>query len=465
MVHRRLAASQPSPSTDRNTAQHAHATPHKLAAVQAQLLKLSLLVRLVSVTLLIVASQLQQAFNTSHELLSYSLDPHTAHGLSAGPFKWALALVRWDTVYFVASASPSVDSVHSGGYAWEQTLAFQPGIVALLRVAGYLTPSLSGEWSPTSAILVTAVLANLAAALSPVLLHRLTWNVTRNARLAWSAAVLSMFAPSAATTLAAPTPESFFSLASLVGLLHLESSARLGWVRLLAASFWFAVATSFRTNGVLLIGYIAFKLVGEARLGGAVSAATKMVVATAVCVSPSVLFQAWAYSRFCLVAKRPWCEAQPPSIYTFVQSHYWHVGLLRYWQPAQLPNFVLAAPVLVAIAYTAYAFYRHSTRTQIAASLIPLPRTSRSATDEVSLHTHAHAVPYVIHAAVLGGVLLFASHVQIALRLATPGGMPAVWWGAAQATLGLRWRGAVLAYVAVQYCVAVVLYAGFYPPA
>ncbi|TKY88206.1 hypothetical protein EX895_002916 [Sporisorium graminicola] len=281
-----------------------------------------------------------------------------------------------------------------------------------------------------------------------------------------------MFAPSAGTTLASPTPESFFSLASLVGLLHLESSSALGWTQVLVVSFWFAIATSFRTNGTLLIGYLAFKLIAEAQSGRAVSATLKLVLSVAVCVSPSVLFQAWAYSRFCLAeASRPWCEDRLPSIYAFVQSHYWHVGVWRYWQAAQLPNFMLAAPVLVCIAYTARVFYRRSSWSHIAASLLAPRTTTRPAAttteaDLVALATTPKATPYIVHGVALGCILLFASHVQIALRLATPGGMPMVWWGAAHAVgHSARVRRWVLAYLAVQYCASIVLYAGFYPPA
>ncbi len=103
------------------------------------------------------------------------------------------------------------------------------------------------------------------------------------------------------------------------------------------------------------MGYIGFKLIREVREGRVVSGVLKLGVSIAICVAPNVLFQAWAYSRFCVQeAARPWCGRTVPSVYTFVQSHYWNVGVLRYWQPAQLPNFALASPVLLIIAYTAY---------------------------------------------------------------------------------------------------------------
>jgi hypothetical protein len=69
---------------------------------------------------------------------------------------------------------------------------------------------------------------------------------------------------------------------------------------------------------------------------------------------------------------------------------------------------------------------------------------------------------YACHTLVLVCILLLASHVQIALRMATPGGMPLVWW--ACAALYERHRG-VLVYLLCYSTAAIVLYAGFYPPA
>src|SRR5689334_18093565 len=88
----------------------------KLLDAQSRLLQVSLVARLASITLLILTSAIQQAFDTSHHLVSFSLDPSNQHSLSAGPLTWLLALVRWDSVHFLASASAST------GYTWEQTL-------------------------------------------------------------------------------------------------------------------------------------------------------------------------------------------------------------------------------------------------------------------------------------------------------------------------------------------------------
>lgn len=89
--------------------------------------------------------------------------------------------------------------------------------------------------------------------------------------------------------------------------------------------------------------------------------------------APYVLVQVYAYRKFCkggetpwgsdaagkeydgddtilqqhLQHLHPWCTWQVPSVYAHVQSAYWGVGALKYYQWKQIPNFLLAAPTLL----------------------------------------------------------------------------------------------------------------------
>lgn len=399
-------------------------------------LRASVLWRVVCVCALLVSAHMQPAFDTSAALVRMTLPPGAGDAYWDA---WAAPFVRWDAIYFVALAHPE------RGYMYENTLAFQPGIVHVLRVFGYL-PTFWGDlrWSSTYAVLGAACIANLLTCIAPVLLYRLTQKQTKSAALAERAALLAVLAPASSTSLSAPTPEPFYSFLALCGYNLLDQGA---W-GLFGASVCFASATYFRANGVLLAGFVVWYALRSKSLGVFVVG----IVGAFLMASPFLLHQVWAYMQMC--PGRPWCDSPLPLAYSFVQSHYWDVGLLRYWTLAQLPNFLLAAPVLVMAAYGCYAA-TPSLQALIVSAFAPWRRFPPQGLSCVPV--------YIYHTLLLALLLLLASHVQIALRMATPGGMPLVWWACAHLG-GTQTRG-VLTYLLCYSAAACVLYAGFYPPA
>lgn len=134
--------------------------------------------------------------------------------------------------------------------------------------------------------------------------------------------------------------------------------------------------------------------------------------------------------------------------FRFVNS-FRNVGFIRYWQIAQIPNFLLAAPILAISIWTSIRFIRRES---------PL---------------HSRMAPYHLISAITTYILIFSAHTQIALRISTGGGLGVVvYMGAAQLLLrdksstrtgrmGKAWVRWSIVYGAV----SLVLWAGFYPPA
>ncbi|KAG8721742.1 ER membrane glycoprotein subunit of the GPI transamidase complex-like protein [Ceratobasidium sp. 394] len=243
----------------------------------------------------------------------------------------------------------------------------------------------------------------------------------------------------------------------------------------LIASLYFALATVFRSNGTILTGFILYDLLVRPvlralvlNLGGRFDLnwlPTTTTVLRAIrrtrfrsiiyafilsvtAIAPFIAQQYMAYLTFCVgfdpaspnaLYPRPWCSARLPSVYSFVQSHYWDVGLWRYWTLAQIPNFLLAAPMLILVGgssimffWTVYCSWRcvvTNTRT-----------TPTAAPGNLSLSPSMvlMVLPYALHALALSLLLFTTAHVQIALRV-LPAATPwAAWAGAALVMKGAR---------------------------
>lgn len=190
------------------------------------------------------------------------------------------------------------------------------------------------------------VIAHTAHLLSALVLFSLTKRVfprpNPNA-FALTAALLHIVSP-AGIFLSAPFAESSCALLSFSGcLLFVKSlvsrgdpSARQDLLVLLSGAL-FGIATTFRSNGILnglLLLEEAVRSVLKLQHGFRL-AVVRRLLATGlggILVATGFLLPQYiAYNQFCAGADGPvprlWCEKSLPSIYTFVQAHYWYVTL------------------------------------------------------------------------------------------------------------------------------------------
>ena len=296
---------------------------------------------------------------------------------------------RWDGVYFL--------HVAEHGYTYENTLAFFPMLPVLAYVAAntVLLP-LHLIANRMTVLLVAATIINLLLFVASAdVLYRLGRRVLGDEMLAYKAAQLYCINP-ASIFFSAAYSETCFAFFSFSGMLCLEEGQTTG------ATVFFGLGSFTRSNGLVNCGFVAYRAVKgwtadvcdvwSRRAMDSKMRFTAIISTTActtgvtfarlfVCILPFLAFQYYAACVFCnpdasyrdlplhvrnygnaLGYKMPytgvarWCSATLPLSYAHVQASHWEVGLFGYYELKQLPNFLLAAPMVALCAYAVVHF-------------------------------------------------------------------------------------------------------------
>ncbi|XP_069335731.1 GPI mannosyltransferase 2 isoform X2 [Eulemur rufifrons] len=122
----------------------------------------------------------------------------------------------------------------------------------------------------------------------------------------------------------------------------------------------------------------------------------------------------------------PWCSWDLPLIYSYIQDVYWNVGFLKYYELRQVPNFLLATPMAILVAWATWTYV--TTHPRLCLTL-GLQRSKNSKTLEKPDpgFLSPQVFVYLVHAVVL---LLFGSlcmHVQVLTRF-LGSSTPIVYW-------------------------------------
>ncbi|VFQ69908.1 unnamed protein product [Cuscuta campestris] len=250
--------------------------------------------------------------------------------------------IVWDSVYFVRIAQC--------GYEYEQSYAFFPllPISISLLSRSVFSPLIPVIGHRAVLGLSGCVLNNIAFVLAALYLYRLSVIVVKDSELAMRASLLFCLNP-ASVFYSSIYTESLYALFSIGGLYYFTSGARN------IATLWFALSGFSRSNGILTAGYICFQMMHSVYSSAvlrkhAIFVFWELIVGAirSICIIfPFIGFQAYGYYNICVGhSPSPWCKKRIPLFYDYIQGHYWGVGFLRYFQIKQIPNFVLASPVL-----------------------------------------------------------------------------------------------------------------------
>ncbi|POW09956.1 hypothetical protein PSTT_06377 [Puccinia striiformis] len=340
-------------------------------------------------------------------------------------------LIRWDTLHFLKIASATSKA--------EQDWAFGNGIIHLIKLTNH-------------SIILSSVLASLAS------------HTTHLLALAKHPVV--------------PYTEPFYALFLVLIILVLSSSHKTSRSRSARRALCAGLATSFRSIGVIQsiqflpdwLTYLKTYKRTKSYWIGLVRVTGQTLVLGSITCFPFIYDQIHAYLLFCVypTAQRPWCSNRIPSIYAFIQSHYWNNGFLKYWTWNQLPLFILSFPIYLISFQGIISYYYYSSSTKTTTR-----RTTYLDNPEIQIH--------ILIQSIITLILLFNSHVQIILRQAST--MPIIWWTLAdqiQHTWDSQQQSSSdkdknrnkitcshwwFTYIVIWFPISLLLWAGFYPPA
>ena len=268
---------------------------------------------------------------------------------------------KWDAAYFLKIAEE--------GYKYEQYMAFFPLYPWTLRILTLtLQPVLGNFISARSLFLACGwILNTVFFVVAAVSLYNLTVGLFGKKKIALVSSLLFCINP-ASVFMSSLYTESLFSCLQFTALCYWEQE------RCIVAVLLFGLGCATRSNGILSCGFVIHRIIkhfvstelaslqsGQSvftllRVYNALKAFAKVKIFDAIVLAPLILFQLYGYSLYCkplteftgnAVRHSPWCERWLPFSYSYIQDNYWNVGFLHYFELKQIPNFLLATPMIV----------------------------------------------------------------------------------------------------------------------
>ena len=355
-------------------------------------------------------------------------------------------LVRWDAQYFIHIAKY--------GFTYENTLVFFPLYPMTIRCIAMVLRIVLFILNEHSVIILTAVFINFICFVrSVMILYDLSRVVLKDTHLAYKAAILYCLNPASIFFTAAYSESMFAYLTFRSMLASVESDPNI--------FLPLSLSTLTRSNGLSNLGFPAYEWLKNMKntsmpnfysefrfypskwslifdLRHIFLSFCQFMTVIILSSVPLAFFHVYNYTKFCtqtnvtdlpphvmhyaidnnLVlpgnSRMPWCDSPIPVSYSYIQDKYWNVGFLRYYQIKQIPNFVLAFPILYIMLKFNIRFLREH-RNELS-SLGLMKETNQKETTSKSDYP-IEMFPFVIHGLLLSCFCILLVHIQVSTRL------------------------------------------------
>lgn len=365
-------------------------------------------------------------------------------------------LVRWDAQYFIHIAKY--------GFTYENTLAFFPLYPMTIRCIAMLVRIVFFVLNDHSVIVLTAIVINfICFTKSAVILFDLSLHVLKDTSLAYKAAILYCLNP-ASIFFTAAYSESMFAYLTFRSMLASVENEPYIFLSL-------SLSTLVRSNGLINVGFLVYSWL-KSMITTAIPnfsseykyysskwslifdlrhiylSLCQIITVTLLSIVPFFLFQVYNYSKFCIPqtnvtdlppyvvhyaiennlvipgnVRMPWCDNLIPMAYSYVQDKYWNVGFMKYYRIKQIPNFLLAFPILYIMLRFNMKFLREHKSDILAL------RFFRNEEEKTAKYFYPlEMFPFVIHSLFLTCFCIFIVHIQISTRLLVSASPVAFWY-------------------------------------
>jgi phosphatidylinositol glycan class V len=371
-------------------------------------------------------------------------------------------LANWDAKHFL--------HVSQYNYVYEHSAAFFPLLPFTIRYfKAYVLDSMFTCDDYLGYLASGALLNFIFFNISAIYLVKLTLTLFNNNKTIAAYTLLFYCVNPASIFFSAVYSECMYMMISIASMYYLYSN------RIIASICLTFLSGLARSNGFLNAGFVAYVLLANffsgspsskfrsnARLNGflkqvlsfIVNNLTKFILLVAkllltliVLFIPFASYQYYIYARFCRKNSTPedlksipselvefahenkyrlffdsdntaqWCERDWPISYASIQAEYWKVGFFAYWQVRQIPNFLLASPIIFLGCISLRDYFASMPNSQRLYDLFGLVDTDSKYAKRVtnSFKTNKSLFPFALHLAALMISSVFVMHVQVKL--------------------------------------------------